>query len=240
MGDDKIMINKKTNKMYISSVVFISCCIFGIIYFAIGIYPNLEYISGDNPENPLSYSNIPITNSIKMLTDSCVDKSDNEHTKTIKIMKYVDNNIDCKRPTYNPNQIATPNIILKNKQGIRGEFAMLSVAMIASHHIPTHIISMCGKDGHVGMEVYYNNSWHYYDPTFSAYFEKNGTVLSFEDLKAGGARYGTLIIGNTTRSSLYPTYPPFYLSPEIFETYYPSGASTKECPLIANCKPCQK
>jgi hypothetical protein len=114
---------------------------------------------------------------------------------------------------------------------------MLSVAMLTTQNIKAHTISICGEYGHVGMEVYYNNSWHYYDPTFSAYFEKNGTVLSFEQLQQGGSRTGTLIIGNTSRLVLYPTYPPFYLSPEIFETYYPAGPVTKECPLIL-CKPC--
>lgn len=238
MGDYENMITKK-HKFLISATVLTLICTIGVIYFVVCVHPNLVYMSGDDPQNPLNYSNIPITNSIKMASDSCVDKNDNEHTKTIKIMKYVDNNIECKRPVYKQNQIATPNIILKNRKGICGEFAMLSVAMLTTQNIKAHTIVMCGVDGHVGMEVYYNNTWHYYDPTFSSYFEKNGVVLSFEDLKMGGARSGELIIGNLTRSSLYPTYPPFYLSPEIFETYYPSGPVTKECPLIANCKPCK-
>lgn len=189
-------------------------------------------MSGDDPNNPLNYSGLHITNEIAHTTLTIVNQYDTPHEKTIKIMDFIDKTIEVNK-TYTYSQ---PETILHEKKGLCGRFSILAVAMLTTQHVPSRVIAMCGEKGHVAFEVYYDEDWHYYDPTFSAYWINNGDVLSFEELQTGGARNVTLVIGNMTR---YNISNPIYLSTEIYETYYPAGPVTKECPLTTNCTPCK-
>jgi hypothetical protein len=191
-------------------------------------------MEGDDPENPLNYSNIVITRETKVLSDMIVKSSDSPHDKIIKYMTWIDRNILVNKTDF----YANPDNILKYKRGLCGDFSILSVAMLTTQNIPSHLISICGDYGHVAIEVYYNDTWHYYDPTFSAYWEQDGRVVSFDELKYGAARNATLHVGNMTRYNLYDGVP-VYFTPEFYETYYPSGSVTKKCPLILNCTPCE-
>lgn len=42
-------------------------------------------------------------------------------------------------------------------------------------------------DNHIAVEAYYDNAWHYFDPTFGLYWTGNsGSVLSITDARSGG------------------------------------------------------
>lgn len=38
------------------------------------------------------------------------------------------------------------------------------------------------ENGHTNVQVYYNESWHFFDVTYAGYFKKSNKILSFEEL----------------------------------------------------------
>ncbi len=221
----------KYNCILILSLIAAGVLLLVILNFSVS--DSSIYMDIEDPGNPIGYNGLYITNEIKYLAEDITRDFDGEHNKTIAILKYVDETIRVNNTIYTPY----PHTILDVQEGVCGHFAILSSSMLASIGIPAHIIAMCGDFGHVAIECYYDKKWHYYDPTFIAFWEQGKSVLSFEELKAGGARNATLHVGNITRYHLYEGVPR-YLTPQYYEMAHPSGVASRECPLTLNCEPC--
>lgn len=193
---------------------------------AISYMEDQIYMDETDPNNPGSYGGLYITYKVKYIGDTIVDSKDTPHEKTLKYMKWTSENIEFKSP---PSRIPHPDVIIDSKVGLCGDYAIVVSSFLATQDIPSRILGMYNKTNgaHVVIEVYYNDSWHMYDPTWEAYWETDH-ILSFDELRDGGARIATLYY---TPRAISPSY---YLSPEIYELSDPKGVIGPTHPMWWN------
>jgi hypothetical protein len=89
--------------------------------------------------------------------------------------------------------MSSPDSILGTQAGICGNAAIAFAAIVRHfgylaravqfyYSTPTGI-----PDTHIAAEVFYDGAWHYFDPTFGAFWtDGGGHVLSIDDVRAGG------------------------------------------------------
>lgn len=181
---------------------------------------------GENdPNNPLSIYHLYITNEVKFVADGIVTPRDSPHEKTVKFMAYITDNFE-----FAPLGIsgsAYPHRILEEKKGLCGDYAIMLSAFLATQGIKTRIIGIYNyaNSAHAAVGVYYNDSWHMYDPTYNAYWvDANGDVLSFYDLQSGWVYNATVVMGDNTKY-------PFYLNPLVYTNTSPAGVIGPSYPM---------
>lgn len=75
----------------------------------------------------------------------------------------------------------TADQIIKDGSGICGSAAMTFAAIVRNLGVKVRSVQFYydAVNNHIADETFYNGGWHYYDPTFGAYFQsKGGKVLS--------------------------------------------------------------
>jgi hypothetical protein len=85
---------------------------------------------------------------------------------------------------------AVANDCLSQKKGICGDRAIAMIMLMRRNNppLPARIVGIFGLSSfgvechasHAAVEVYYNSSWHFFDPTFGVYFTDN--ILSFSEV----------------------------------------------------------
>ncbi len=80
----------------------------------------------------------------------------------------------------------TPNGVLEVGSGICGHAALTFAAIVKRFGLPVRSVQLWYENGsgHIAAEVFYDGAWHYYDPTFGAYYSVGGRVLSIGEARA--------------------------------------------------------
>ena len=87
-----------------------------------------------------------------------------------------------------------PNPALGTQAGICSQAAVTFAAIVGEFGLRVRSVNFDyvdpGEnpvvDGHVAVEVFYDGSWHFFDPTFGAFWTKSdGGVLSIGEIRAG-------------------------------------------------------
>jgi hypothetical protein len=81
----------------------------------------------------------------------------------------------------------TAESVLTAGSGICGHAALTFAAIIKRFKLPVRSVQFYYADGvnnHIAAEVYYGGAWHYYDPTWGAFYaDATGRVLSIDDAR---------------------------------------------------------
>jgi hypothetical protein len=88
---------------------------------------------------------------------------------------------------------ATPDAVLAAQAGFCGSAALTFAALVkrfgyAVRSVQFHFKTPDGApDNHIAVEVYYDDAWHYFDPTFGVFWTNadGDDVLSIADVRAG-------------------------------------------------------
>jgi transglutaminase superfamily protein len=86
-----------------------------------------------------------------------------------------------------------PDVILRQGAGICGQSAAVFVGIMQrlGYQVRSVQFYFTNPDGsadtHVAVEVYYDGGWHFFDPTYAAYWssDTSGNVLPISDIRAG-------------------------------------------------------
>lgn len=92
----------------------------------------------------------------------------------------------------NKNNGGTATKIINDGYSICGGVSYVFRILLRTLNVPTRYVGMFyapKQGGHVLAEVYYDDSWHLFDPTFGVFvysqpsYDKNGYILSMEELR---------------------------------------------------------
>ena len=142
----------------------------------------------------------------------------------------------------NPSKqnIVTP---VEEQRGSCGTFANLLLAFCALEGIkgrPISLLNFPPNNGHAVAELFVDGKWRLYDPTFGVYYARvspEGTedVLSFEELRAGGATEKGVLLrrspGARPEGALFQTQK-LYFSPRAYAKAEPAGRTGPEFPMV--------
>ena len=86
-----------------------------------------------------------------------------------------------------------PDVILRQESGICGQSAAVFVGIMQrlGYQVRSVQFFYNNPDGtpgqHIAVEVYYDSGWHFFDPTYAAYWSdaSSGNVLPISDIRAG-------------------------------------------------------
>ncbi|ADU91938.1 transglutaminase domain-containing protein [Taylorella equigenitalis] len=129
-----------------------------------------------------------------------------------------------------------PRYSVQERIGACGSFTKVFISLMAANGIPSRAVGLYNfpKDnGHVVAEVYYDNKWHMYDPTYNLYFTNepsnlvNPPVLSFEEIKNNTP--SDMVLHNITR---YYMKGDRFANREIYLNANPAGPLTFENKLF--------
>jgi transglutaminase-like putative cysteine protease len=89
-----------------------------------------------------------------------------------------------------PLPVATPNGVLGVQAGICGDAVIAFAAIMQQLGYQVRSVQFYFDkpvpDNHIGVEVFYAGGWHYFDPTFGAYWsDSSSAVLSIDAIRAG-------------------------------------------------------
>lgn len=197
-------------------------------------------LEANDPKNPLHVWRIPITSYWIDLSNKILGEFGNQltpHQKAILFMTFM-NDFKVGFPSK-----ADPITVVEEKIGACGTYSNVFCALMIVNNIPCRIVNLHNYPtnyGHTVVEVFYDNKWHLYDPTYAAYYTttpneiKNPTVLSFEELrKCYGFRHEVVrIILNPKR--LYEGLPVSlsFAGPDIFVKANPAGPIGPDKPFF--------
>jgi len=111
---------------------------------------------------------------------------DNEK-KCINIAKWIAENI-CNHGSCDDKVVECKNTLdwFIYRNGICGAKSRLFVEMCRIANIKARVFNLynfgCVGCGHTVAQAYYNNNWHYFDPTYAGYFKANGNILSWKEI----------------------------------------------------------
>ena len=82
--------------------------------------------------------------------------------------------------------VPTPDGVLHAGAGICGHAALTFAAIVKRFGLPVRSVQFYygAGDNHIAAEVFYDGAWHYYDPTFGAYYRDGDRVLSIGEARA--------------------------------------------------------
>jgi hypothetical protein len=86
----------------------------------------------------------------------------------------------------NQQPIPTAEGALAAGSGICGHAALTFAAIVKHFGLKVRSVQFYYADGvnnHISAEVFYDGEWHYYDPTWGAYYVQGGRVLSIEQAR---------------------------------------------------------
>ena len=121
-----------------------------------------------------------------------------------------------------------------------GGYSNLLVALANTQEIPARLLTLGNypvNNGHAVCEVYYDDAWHLYDPTYGAYYtstpEDNTSpeVLSFADLSIGAGDTPDITCMVTAPDRLTSEASYGFLGPAIYERAHPKGVLDSTTPL---------
>lgn len=81
--------------------------------------------------------------------------------------------------------VATASSVLATGAGICGHAALTYAAIVEALGFPVRSVQFYyGTDTHIADEVHYRGAWHYFDPTFGAYYRTStGRIISISEAR---------------------------------------------------------
>lgn len=192
--------------------------------------PEEIYFESTDPRNPLHIFRLPITQRIKILADQMAVGLISDHEKILRYMKY----IDSFRVGYPSND--SPDAVVIERIGSCGTFSNTLVAFAATQGIKGRIISLFNypeNSGHAVAELFVNNKWTLYDPTYGTFYVKNqggdGNPLSYSEIQSAYRAQPDSVrrVTATYRSGLDK-----FTGKEIFLGAAPAGVIGLDKPMI--------
>jgi hypothetical protein len=95
---------------------------------------------------------------------------------------------------------ATAESALQNGSGICGHAALTFAAIVKHFGLRVRSVQFYyanGVDNHIANEVFFDGDWHYFDPTWGAYYQDGDRVLSIEDARAHATPRALLVQNRT-------------------------------------------
>lgn len=178
--------------------------------------------------NPLRGFGLPITHSIKSLSDTIVGDLKG-HESILKLMQSFHNyNVGLPKD-------ASPDGVVKERTAACGNFTVLLLALAASQGFEGRAINFYNHPknmGHTVAEIYVDGAWRLYDPTFEGYYhyanDPKRRALSFlEILKGYESGKHIDYISENPRFGVEQ-----FSGREIFTNAYPKGIIGKDYPMF--------
>ncbi len=130
----------------------------------------------------INKKSLPVNNEtlINQLTKNLVDDSE----KAISIFNFVKSNLvwDYKDVPLDQNLNSLEYLFSRGK-GLCTVQAKVLCDLAQSAGFQSRLIEFKQPGYHVGTEIYYNNSYHYFDPDGGYYIQKENKILSLEEIK---------------------------------------------------------
>lgn len=132
----------------------------------------------------------------------------NDEYKAIEILRFISSYLKLKQNT------GTATEILKDQIAFCGGMALSFKILTRRVNLPSRYIgtfNLPHMSNHAAVEVYYNNSWHYFDPTFGIFFyskkdyDGNGNVVSFKKLTSFPDKYSPIKVVENPWKGYYST-----------------------------------
>jgi Transglutaminase-like superfamily len=82
---------------------------------------------------------------------------------------------------------STASSVLDTGAGICGHAALTFAALVQRFALPVRSVQFYYPDGinnHIAAEVFYDGAWHYFDPTWGAYYRDGNEILSISAARA--------------------------------------------------------
>ncbi|MBI4854890.1 MAG: transglutaminase domain-containing protein [Acidobacteria bacterium] len=121
----------------------------------------------------------------KALFDELTVNATSDEEKISKINSFVASKLNYNEPA---KSFPTPRAIIEKGSCYCSNLAIAMAAITSAANYPTRTIHLTDTPNylntHVVVEVYYNGSWHLYDPTYGIFFlNKQNSVASYRDLR---------------------------------------------------------
>ena len=186
-------------------------------------------LDGKNEKNPLTIYRIPLRSSIYSLAERLLAGQDDltEHQKLMVFMDYISDfyvGIDTRHPGNELN--------FRTYIAACGGYSNVLVALAATQGIPARLLTLANYpegNGHAVCEIYYEDGWHLYDPTYGAYYTttpentETPAVLGYEELSAGAGDDSAVTCVVTSLARLRTETDYDFLGPAIYEKADPKG-----------------
>lgn len=187
-------------------------------------------------KNPVSVYRIPLRESVYRLADALLAGTTGltEHEKIMIFMDFISE--------FYIGVDAHPNSELSCQSYISacGGYSNLLTALAGTQDIPARLLTLGNyppNDGHAVCEFYYDDAWHFYDPTYGSYYTRTPVdsespdVLSFEELCAGMGDSPDITCVVTAPHRLISKVAFGFLGPAIYEKANPKGVLDGTTPM---------
>ncbi len=188
-----------------------------------------------DPKNPLNVWRFPLRRNYYNLAEKLLEGSGtlSNHQKMMVFMDYIADFYVG---------LSTNEVGIEEYIGACGEYSDLLSALAWTQKMPARIVTMGNYPtykGHTVCEVFYDNAWHLYDPTYGAYYTVSSAeeaehpyVLGFEELTQGGGNTPDAVCVVTVPQRLERRDSYGFLGPHIYEAANPKGVIGPNHPLI--------
>ena len=201
-----------------------------------GLDEDTVILAERNETNPVSVYRIPLMNSIYQLADALLADTNNlsDHQKIMIFMNFISD-------FYVGSDIRTNDELNCGAYiGACGGYSNLLSALACTQDLPARLYTLGNyppDTGHAVCEIYYDNAWHMYDPTYGAYYTStpedniSPDVLSYEDLNSGKGDSPDITCVVTTPQRLTSEMAYGFLGPAIYEKANPQGVLDGTTPM---------
>ncbi len=198
---------------------------------------NPVVFDGKDPRNPLSVWRVPVSSNYYKLADSLLEGSGalSNHQKMMVFMDYIS---EFQFGLGKNDDLTGINEYI----GRCGSFANMMAALAFVEGFQTRLITLGNypeNDGHAVCEVFYDDQWHLYDPTYGSYYTTSSAeetvhpyVLSLAELAEGQGDNQDVVCVVTTPQRLNRRNSYGFLGPRIYEDANPKGVIGPTHPLI--------
>lgn len=193
-------------------------------------------------KNPVNVYRIPVTESFYQLADALLEGATDltEHEKLMVFMDFISDFY------YGADVDARDELSCQSYICFCGGYSNLLAVLACTQNLPARLYTLGNyptDTGHAVCEIYYNNAWHMYDPTYGAYYtstpEDNLTpyVLSYEELSSGKGDSPNITCVVTTPQRLISSQRVTsemaygFLGPAIYEKANPKGVLDGTTPM---------
>ena len=195
-----------------------------------------EVLGARDEENTVGIYRIPLKESIYRLADALLAGTTGltDHEKIMVCMEFVAD-FYVGSDVHSSNELGCQTYI-----GACGGYSNLLAALANTQGIRARLLTLGNypvNDGHAVCEVYYDDAWHLYDPTYGAYYTSTPVdnaspeVLSYADLSAGAGDDPDITCVVITPSRLTSAASYGFLGPAIYEKANPKGVLDSATPM---------
>lgn len=186
-----------------------------------------EVLGAKDSDNPLNIYRRPLKKSVFSLADLLLDGAE-DASEFQKMMIFLDFISDW----YIGFDDEADYLSLSSYISACGGYSNLFAALAATQGLKARLITLANyplNDGHAVCEVFYDDAWHLFDPTYGAYYTTtpedtvSPMVLSFEELAEGGGNRPETTCVVTAPQRLTSANAYSFLGPTIYEAADPKG-----------------